>query len=143
MAYDYRIVPDLDLLIITGSGTVSSDDIRRVVTSFQRDPAWHPDMKMLVDWRRIDELLIELDDVQQLATEALTPEQLERGTPLGPSAAVVLADHKHASIPMLYYGYLRKSQLKAKIFFRMEEAARWLDVDFDAVMAEMPPGSRQ
>lgn len=141
MAYDYRILPEQDLLIITGSGTVTSDDIRRVVTGFQKDAAWHPNMKMLVDWRRIDDLLIELDEVHQLATEALGPDKLKLGTPLGTSAAVVLADHKHASIPMLYYGYLRKSQLKSKIFFRMEDAARWLGIDFNSLPADDPSES--
>lgn len=141
MAYDYRILPEQDLLIITGSGTVTSDDIRRVVTGFQKDAEWRPNMKMLVDWRRIDDLMIELEDVHQLATEALGPDMLELGTPLGPSAAVVLADHKHASVPMLYYGYLRKSQLKSKIFFRMEDAAKWLDIDVKALPPENLPDS--
>lgn len=128
MAYDYRILPDENLLLITGSGDVSSADIYRVVTAFQKDPAWNPSMKMLVDWRDVSNLHIQEEDLARLADDALGPDQMERGTPLGPSAAVVLTGHQHASVPMMYYTYLRKSGLKAKIFFHIDEAAKWLGI---------------
>lgn len=139
MPYDYRIFADRNLLLITGSGLVTSEDIHRVVTGFQRDPAWRPTMMMLVDWRRVSELSIDPDEVAKLAAEALAPEQMELGTPLGPRAAVVLSGHEHVEVPMLYYGQLRKSGLKAKIFFGMEEAAEWLGVDLGALGDEPPP----
>lgn len=128
MAYDYRIIADENLLLITGSGEVSSKDIHRVVTAFQKDPAWNPTMSMLVDWRDVTDLQIDEKDLAQLAEDALGPEQMQLGTPLGPSAAVVLAGHDQAGVPMKYYTYLRKSNLKAKIFFRIDEAAAWLGV---------------
>lgn len=129
MSYEYRIIPEQDLLLIKGRGSVTSADIHRVVTAFQRDPAWRPTMKMLVDWREVDDLHIDLDEVRQLASDALDPGLMQLGTPLGPRAAVVLSGHEHASVPMLYHSYLRKSGLKAKIFFAMEEAARWLGLE--------------
>lgn len=132
MAYEYRILPDKDLLLITGSGTVTSAEIHRVVTAFQRDPEWKPSMKMLVDWRRVEDLEIDHDDVEKLAAEALDPEKMKLGTPLGPRAAVVLSSHRHASVPMLYHTYLRASRLESKIFFNLAEAAVWLGVDLEA-----------
>src|SRR5690606_29885236 len=63
MSYEYRIIPEEDLLIITGSGTVSSDDLYRVVTAFQKHPAWRPSMKMLVDWRHVTELDVDEEGV--------------------------------------------------------------------------------
>lgn len=131
MAYDYRIIADENLLLITGSGEVSSKDIYRVVTAFQKDPAWNPTMNMLVDWRDVTELQIEEKDLAQLAEDALGPDHMALGTPLGPRAAVVLAGHEHARVPMKYYTYLRESGLKAKIFFGMDEAAKWLGVSPD------------
>lgn len=131
MAYDYRIIADENLLLITGSGEVSSKDIYRVVTAFQKDPAWNPAMSMLVDWRSVTDLHIEDQDVAQLAEDALGPDLMQLGTPLGPRAAVVLASHEHARVPMKYHTYLRGSGLKAKIFFDMQEAARWLGVSTD------------
>lgn len=85
-------------------------------------------MSMLVDWRQVDDLHIDQEEVEKLAAEALDPERMKLGTPLGTRAAVVLSSHKHASIPMLYYTFLRSSQLQAKIFFKIEEAAAWLGV---------------
>lgn len=128
MAYDYRIIADENLLLITGAGEVSSKDIHRVVTTFQKDPAWNPNMNMLVDWREVTDLDIDVEDMEQLAEDALGPDQMKLGTPLGPRAAVVLSRHDQASIPMKYHTYLRASNLKAKIFFHMDEAARWLGV---------------
>ncbi len=128
MAYDYRILADENLLLITGSGEVSSKDIHRVVTAFQKDPVWNPTMNMLVDWRGVTDLHIAQEDLEQLAEDALGPDQMQLGTPLGPSAAVVLAGHEQVGVPMKYYTYLRKSNLKAKIFFRIGEAAEWLGV---------------
>lgn len=136
MSYEYRIIPEEDLLIITGSGAVSSDDIYRVVTAFQKDPAWRPSMKMLVDWRHVTELDVDEEGVARLAQDALGPEQMGLGTPLGPSAAVVLSRHDQARIPMMYHTYLRKSGLKSKIFFSMEEAARWLGISVDRVNSQ-------
>lgn len=131
MAYDYRIVADENLLLITGSGEVSSEDIHRVVTTFQKDPAWNPTMNMLVDWRAVTELHVDEEQVAQLAEDALGPDQMQLGAPLGPRAAVVLARHDQSRVPMMYYTYLRKSGLKAKIFFRIDEAATWLGVSPD------------
>ena len=128
MAYDYRINADENLLLITGAGEVSSKDIHRVVTAFQIDPAWNPTMNMLVDWREVTDLDIDVEDMEQLAEDALGPDQMKLGTPLGPRAAVVLASHDHANIPMKYHTYLRASNLKAKIFFNMAEAATWLGI---------------
>ena len=128
MAYDYRIIADENLLLITGSAEVSSKDIYRVVTAFQKDPEWNPSINMLVDWRGVTDLHIEEKDLEQLAEDALAPDQMQLGTPLGPKAAVVLVGHEHAGVPMKYYTYLRKSNLKAKIFFRIDEAAKWLGV---------------
>lgn len=128
MAYDYRIIPDENLLVITGSGEITADDIHRVVTAFQKDPSWHPTMNMLVDWRRVTAVHAEPEQVERLAADALGPDQMELGTPLGPSAAVVLGSHEHTRVPMMYYTYLRKSGLKAKIFYRMDEAAKWLGI---------------
>lgn len=131
MAYDYRIIADENLLLIAGSGEVSSKDIYRVVTAFQKDPAWNPTMNMLVDWRSVTDLHIEDQDVARLAEDALGPDQMQLGTPLGPRAAVVLVGHEHARVPMKYYTYLQKSGLKAKIFFGIDEAAQWLGVSAD------------
>jgi len=133
MAYDYRIIPDQNLLLITGSGSITSEDIHRVVVSFQRDPAWQPTMNMLVDWRRVYEVLIELDEIKQLVADALTPERKELGKPLGMRAAVVLSDPDHETIPLLYAGYLRESGLETKIFYRLDRAAEWLGVDSEAL----------
>ncbi len=131
MAYDYRIIADENLVLISGSGVVSSEDIHRVVTSFQKDPAWNSTMNMLVDWRGVTELHIDEEQVAQLADDALGPDQMQLGTPLGPSAAVVLARHDQSRVPMMYYTYLRKSGLKAKIFFSIDEAATWLGISPD------------
>ena len=141
MAYDYRILADENLLLITGSGEVSSKDIHRVVTAFQKDPAWNPTMPMLVDWRAVTDLDVEEEDMARLADDALGPDLMELGTPLGPRAAVVLATHEHASVPMKYYTYLRKSKLQAKIFFRMDEAAKWLGVSPDLFHTDDEPSS--
>lgn len=131
MAYDYRLLPEENLLLITGSGAVSSEDIYRVVTAFQKDPEWNPRMDMLVDWRQVTDLQVEEDEMAKLADDALGPDQMQLGTPLGPRAAVVLASHEHARVPMMYYTYLRKSGLKAKIFFEIKEAAKWLELSAD------------
>lgn len=136
MAYDYRILAGENLLIIKGSGDVSSKDIHRVVTAFQKDPAWNPTMPMLVDWRQVTDLQIDKDEVAQLAEDALGPDQMQLGTPLGPRAAVVLANHEYARVPMMYYTYLRDSGLQAKIFFDMDEAAKWLGLEPARLKAE-------
>lgn len=128
MAYEYRIIAEENLLLITGLGEISAEDIHRVVTAFQKDPAWNPSMNMLVDWRRVSDVQVDDADAARLADEALGPEQMQLGTPLGPSAAVVLSSHAHARVPMMYHTYLRKSGLKARIFFSIEEAAKWLGV---------------
>lgn len=133
VAYEYRVLSDLNLLLITGHDVVTSSEVHRVVTGFQRDPKWNPSMPMLVDWRGVTDLQIDLDEVTKLAEEALSPEQLSRGAPLGPRAAVVLAHHQHASVPMMYHTHLRKSGLKAKIFFSLDEAASWLGIEPEAL----------
>ena len=136
MAYEYRIIPEQNLLVITGSGTVTSADIYRVVVSFQEDPAWDSSMNMLVDWRLVDELLIELDDVKRLALDAVNPAKQELGMPLGPRAAVVLSDQNHETIPLIYAGYLRKSGLETKVFYKIVSALVWLGADPDAKILE-------
>lgn len=141
MAYDYQIIPDENLLLITGSGEVSSKDIHRVVTAFQKDPEWNPTMNMLVDWRRVTDLQIEEEEVAQLADDALGPDQMRLDTPLGPRAAVVLAKHEFARVPMMYYTYLRESGLQAKIFFRIDEAAKWLGINAELFHEEDGPSS--
>ena len=129
MAYDYRILADENLLLITGSGEVSSKDIHRVVTAFQKDPDWNPTMNMLVDWRGVTELLIDLDEIRTLATEALDEERMQLGKPLGPRAAVVIQNPDHEMIPKVYAGYLRKSGLETLVTYKLQEALDWVGVD--------------
>lgn len=69
----------------------------------------------------------------ELSKDALAPNRMELATPLGPRAPVVLLSHEQADVPMLYNTYLRKSVLKAKTFFNMDEAAKWLGISPEAV----------
>ena len=129
MTYDYFVAPEHNLLVIVGSGSISSADIYRVVTAFQKDPEWNPGMNMLVDWRRVTGLEIDLDQVRQLASVSVDGELQKLGTPLGPRAAVLIANFDYESIPKVYAGYLRKSGLQTKVTYRADEAAEWLGLE--------------
>ena len=121
----YEISPSLDLIYLAGFGHCTGKEIFDAGIRAVQDPHYRLDMPRLVDFQRVKEMDITLDQLQLLAQ---TSKQLEGSSSHQPrKAAVVARNVTDELIGKLYNTYIKQTKMDVQIFYTLTEALHWLD----------------
>jgi hypothetical protein len=125
MAYAYQIYPALRFGRVTFTGTVNGASIREAMTSLFNDARWEPGFDVLWDGRKVQRLLLEMKDVQEIAdlTGMLREEMGE-----GRAAVITTRDVDYMSGQLLLARSRRRPGRVVRFFERIEEALAWLGI---------------
>jgi hypothetical protein len=124
MPLSYRIERSLDLLVMTGEGTIGADEIRACYQRLLADPDYCVIRRELADFRNA---VFEVDpeDVEKLAkstSERPIENRIER------RAIVIVSDRQYGLARMFSY-LVAPSGQNVQPFRDIEEARRWLKGD--------------
>lgn len=130
MAFTYQIYPALRFGRATLAGTVTGAEIGEAMTALFRDPRWESGFDVLWDGRQVQQLLLEMKDVQEIAT--LT-EALREPMGEGRAAVVTTRDLDFVSGQLLLARSRRRPGRVVRFFERIEDALAWLGVPEEAL----------
>lgn len=110
------------------SGRVSADDLVASIHAFRRHPAYAAGMRLILDWREIQQLVVDLPDVSRIRAALVAVLQGQHGR-----AAIVTPHEIHASLAELLR--VRARGLPLRVFSDLDAAVRWAQVDVMALGA--------
>ena len=127
MGSRHRISVEHNLCLLEVWGSVSDRQMLEFATRIWDDPDWYPGMHQLNDFRRLDEMLVELEDMK-----AFVERERERMAGYdGPDArvAVVVKSDIHEAGISLYGMLTREIGHVTRSFPAMRPAVEWLGID--------------
>jgi hypothetical protein len=123
----HRISPEHNLVLLEVWGSITDIQMLQVATQIWDNPAWRPGMNHFNDFRRLEEMVVELSDMRSFVEEEQRRMAGYDG-PEGRVAVVVTSDIHEAGLKL--YGALSRGVGHATQIFRaMRPAVAWIGVD--------------
>ena len=120
MPLTYHIDRERRLVICTGSGTVTSDEVRSYRASLHRDPEFRPDFNQLSDFTQVARFDVDHTTMHAEASLSLFSSRSKR-------AAVVSSPEAYGMMRMfMSYRESVGGQEQMRIFQSRDEALQWL-----------------
>ncbi len=123
----HRISTEHDLCLLEVWGSVTDRHMLEFATRIWEDSQWHPGMNQVNDFRRLEEMIVELGDMKAFIE---TEKRFNNGYegPRGRVAVVVINEIHEAGVK-LYAALAREMPHDTRIFPSMNAAAEWLGAD--------------
>jgi hypothetical protein len=119
----YSLDEDLDLAYINPQGVVTTRDFLECIEEYAQEPAFHPEIDVLLDFRSMSEYDLGEDEVIDQLGRAIA--RTRDGTTDYRVACVVETDDQETLVSMSG-GVLYRAN-EAEAFYELPEALRWLD----------------
>lgn len=123
----FRISAEHDLCLLEVWGSTSDRDMLKTATRIWDDERWHPGMSQINDFRHLEEMVVELDEMRafiEAEADRVASYDGARGR-----VAVVVANDIHESGMKLYAALARNMPHDTRIFPTIKAAAEWIGVD--------------
>ncbi len=130
--FDEHLLRSDSLLICRPTGQLDSELARRLIEGLEsRESAAEDSFDRFVDVRKLDGISLDLDDVRRFARRR---REYDPGS--GVVKAAFLADHALAlATARMYEMLLRSDKIAVRVFTRLEDAAEWLEIDAEKLLA--------
>lgn len=122
MPITHHVDRELNILFVTRSGSISSQDEQRALRERQADPRVVPGIPVLVDCRYV-EPADDSDTVRYLADKVT---QLASRLRCGP-VAIVVSNNAQFGMARMYQILTESDHQETEIFRDYDEALRWLE----------------
>lgn len=122
MPIDYRIVPENNLLLVDGYGTLSYADLIEFRTSLAHDPQLKEDLRELADFRRVEKYKLDVDGFHEFLKVERSLAKLFQDFRI----AIVTHSDLHFGFAQMYRGKIGDDVPNVQVFRDMEEAKAWL-----------------
>ena len=114
---------ELNILFVTRSGSISSQDEQRALRERQANPLIVPGIPVLVDCRHVDPA--DSRDTVKYISEKVT--QLASRIRCGPLAIVVVSDSAEYGMARMFQALIEAAHPDTEIFRDYGEALRWIE----------------
>lgn len=120
MPCSYEIDTQQKLVVTTGSGVLTAEEMLSHQAKLGNDKNFHPDFSQLLDFTGVTSLKVDTNDVQRLAERKLYSDQARR--------AFVASNTLQVGLIRMFeiYRELAGGKEQMKIFSDRDEALRWL-----------------
>ncbi len=118
MPVSYTIDREHDALLITGSGRVADPEIHQVLKTVFRDPAFHPDIRVLADYSKITDLTVSAEKAANFASTVAYS---------GKSRRAFLVHSPHIAGYIRFFTNHHSRSIPTRIFYEREAALAWLN----------------
>ncbi|MEM7034604.1 MAG: hypothetical protein AAF629_34000 [Chloroflexota bacterium] len=123
MPLSYQLLASEQLIVISGTGDLTTTDIETIIRQIHADPQWEPTYDYLFDYRGIEGTSAPIKDVYRIVDQV----SLYRDVLAGSYCAVVAPN-------LVIYGFARVFQtlvsgweMKLAVFRSIEDAYFWLE----------------
>lgn len=123
----YFIEPALQLLYFAGYGSCTGTDYIEINREAAADPRRTPDLRTIIDMRRLNEFVISMDEMKDIA--AMDRAFVQAGV-YGSNldTALVVRHDMDETIGRLYNLTVQEECLGVEIFYSLGEALHWFDL---------------
>ena len=126
MAYHYLIDPDNSVAVISASHKVTFDEMMKKTIKMLQDSDWQPGFKLLVDYRKIDDIAIKTKDLRNFFT------RIKKYGPKLTDTKIAIISHKNCAfcLTRLWESLSEKKlHVTSKVFKQMHDAEKWLECE--------------
>ena len=128
MPIKYEIIEEQKLILATGSGIVTADDVISHLDSLAAENKYIAPMKKLVDYRTIESIIISRDEAEVIAQRK---KELTNGFS-GEKCAFISPRDLTFGTARVHQALVDSADINTAVFRNIEEALEWLDVTLDA-----------
>jgi hypothetical protein len=122
MPIEYRIVPERNLLLVEGHGTLSYTDLIEFRTSLAKNPLLKDGLRELADFRRVEKYNLNVDGFHEFLEVERSYSQLFQNFRI----AIVTHSDLHYGFAQMYRGEIGDRLPNVQVFRDMEKAKTWL-----------------
>lgn len=127
MTIRYKILPDKNLLYVSGKNRPTIDEQIRSLDSIARDPLYAAPMKKLVDFRGCDPMGYSYDEIKRFTkAKAELKERFK-----GEKTAVIVNNELDFGVSRVFGARLEPHNMDLNVFRNLEDARHWLDVELE------------
>jgi len=127
MPIAYDIIMEKQLVLAKGSGVITGVDVIGHLDALALDDRYKAPMKKLVDYRKIDNIVITSEEASLIAQKKKRLARIFTGE----RCAFVTPGELAHDLSRVHQALLYGSGLKTEVFRRIEDALKWLDVTLD------------
>ena len=127
MTSRYRISSDHNLCLLEVWGSVTDRQMLDIAQQIWNDPRWRPGMDQINDFRKLDEMIVELNDMRAFIDVERTYLKGYEGR--RSRVAVVVHSEIHEAGVSLYAALSREMPHDTRTFHGMNAAAAWIGQD--------------
>ncbi len=127
MPFEFRIVQDLRLRLVTASGTIEDQGLVETFESHWHLPEYDTSLNVLYDFRRLSEVEASTATVQDLAELSLTVHR----DPTGAKTALVAPVDVVYGVNRMYQAFVEQSPNPLEVFREIADALEWVGVPED------------
>ncbi len=123
----YRIDEEQDLCLLEVWDSTSDREMLANAVRIWEDDRWHPGMDQINDFRQLEEMIVELNDMKSFIE---TERKYVAGYDGPPGrVAVVVSNDLHEAAMKLYAALAREMPHETKVFTAMNAASQWMGKD--------------
>jgi len=119
MSWTYAIDKERDVLLITASGVLTAHELRSGVATATTDVSFHPDIRILIDYRAVTKIGFSIDTVEAMASNRVYSPKSRR--------AFLVTSGFAAGIFQMYRTMAQAGIVR--VFIERDAALAWLNED--------------
>jgi hypothetical protein len=125
MTIQYTMIPDLKMVYVQASGSITSHDIMDGGSLIFQEPKWNNGFSILCDYRDIKQFDVNYDDVLILVKQDKQNESLFDQSKF----AILTGSDAAYGIARMWTTLSESTKIKTRIFQNLEESLEWMNVD--------------
>lgn len=123
----YEVLSEHAVVVVRLAGNVTPDQIQQGRAALQRDPAFRPTFRQLVDAREVETTRLDTETVQKLSQGSAFK--------AGSLRAIVAPRDAVYGMARMFEAYAESCQQRVQVFRDLAEACAWLEVPLEDVEA--------
>jgi hypothetical protein len=125
MTIQYTMIPDLKMVYVHASGSISGHDVLTQGAQMFAEQDWSNGFSILCDYREITQFDVNYEDVLRLVKQDKLNETLFDQS----QVAILTGSDAMFGIARMWTTLSENTQIKTRIFQDLEESLEWMNVD--------------
>ncbi len=131
MSLIYKVVPDLKIAYVKGSGKVTTEEILKKGAGMFAESEWTNGFNVLIDYREITKFIVKTEDMGRIVSQDMSNEFLFDQS----KCAIVASSDLVFGVSRMWETFSEKNKITTMIFRNIEDALKWLDMDEHALQS--------
>ena len=125
MPLKHKIISDLKMVYVRGTGKVTADEIMTTGARIFTDSEWVNGFNIILDYREITELHVKTEDVKKIVAQDKRNEHLFNQS----KCAIVAGSDLVFGLSRMWEAFSEDTKIETMVFRNIEDSLRWLGMD--------------